>query len=74
MLYASIAVLALLLILAFWYKTTFLFMFAGLVALAFAGWWISKADGVFFYVAEGIIVGLVGAYNLIKAGIPPYTW
>jgi hypothetical protein len=67
--------------LAFWYKTTFLFIFAGVACLGFAALWIFQSSGTAiapathaFMFLEAILSVLLGIYTLVKGLTPPYTW
>ena len=60
----TIAVVAL----AFWQKSNFFMLIAGIIAIGFGAYWIANNTG-FFYVMEGVASVGIGLYMLINTGV-----
>lgn len=63
-----IAVVAMVLVLAFWQKSNYLRIIAGPVAISFGAYWIDEG-GEWIYTITGIAVIAIGLYLLIDAAI-----
>lgn len=65
---ALIIVTIALLGLAFWQRSNFLMILAGVVAIGFGAYWIAEYDG-FIYVIEGAVAVAIGFYLLVSSAL-----